>query len=629
MSDPSNTDGQYVVVARRYRPQGFGELVGQSMVSQALSNAIETDRVGHAYLFTGARGVGKTSTARILSKALNCSKGPTPSPCLECDICQSIATGEDVDVLEIDGASNRGIDEIRQLRSNVNVRPSRSRYKIYIIDEVHMLTKEAFNALLKTLEEPPPHVKFIFCTTDPEKIPITVLSRCQRFDFSPVGTEEIVNRLRHIVETEGSTADDEALRVLARKAAGSVRDSQSLLEQLMSFTSEHITLDAVNEMLGTAGTERLHGMLKSLAERDASGALQELDKAIGEGVDAGQLAEQLIGCVRDLLALSVGASPELMLHSAASEADTMKEIAENWGTPNLLAAAQILDQALGRMRLVTHARVLLETALIRIAKLEDLQALSEVITQIQSGSPPPAAKKKTQTVAEASPPSQPKVNTTRIDGAHESSSAAHTKSKPPAAYQTAPEHASPTAQQQSTPSAAKTSQQETATQPVPSKGGSTQKIGMQEALEPSNTTQVRPQTRGGNEEGQRIWRQTISKLEGLAADCASQFEHAANSAPNRLVITFPAGYTSSKAFCERPEKLVEIERIASEVAGQKLKLEFQVRAGERPKNSAPPRKAASARQRQREVLQHPFVKRALEVFEGEVTGVSGPKQHRS
>ncbi len=183
-----NPAPSYVVVARRYRPQGFGELIGQEHVSQALSNAIATNRVGHAYLFTGARGTGKTSTARILAKALNCVHGPTATPCNECDICHSISTGDDVDVLEIDGASNRGIDEIRQLRQNVNVRPSRSRFKIYIIDEVHMLTREAFNALLKTLEEPPEHVKFIFCTTEATKIPITILSRCQRFDFAGIST---------------------------------------------------------------------------------------------------------------------------------------------------------------------------------------------------------------------------------------------------------------------------------------------------------------------------------------------------------------------------------------------------------------------------------------------------------
>src|SRR5881392_1571982 len=202
-SDGENPrDSQYVVVARRYRPQDFGQLIGQDQVAQALANAINTNRVGHAYLFTGARGVGKTSTARIFAKALNCVNGPTTTPCGVCDMCQGIASGGDVDCLEIDGASNRGIDEIRQLRSNVNVRPSRARYKIYIIDEVHMLTREAFNALLKTLEEPPEHVKFIFCTTEANKIPITILSRCQRFDFAGIRSASIVDRLSQIVAAE-------------------------------------------------------------------------------------------------------------------------------------------------------------------------------------------------------------------------------------------------------------------------------------------------------------------------------------------------------------------------------------------------------------------------------------------
>src|SRR5215472_5912337 len=197
----------YTVLARRYRPQGFGDLVGQEAVAQALVNALNSNRVAHAYLFTGARGVGKTSTARILAKALNCVKGPTATPCDQCEICRSIASGEDVDVLEIDGASNRGIDEVREIRQNVQYRPGRSRFKIYIVDEVHMLTPPAFNALLKTLEEPPPHVKFIFATTEVQKIPITILSRCQRFDFAGIGTARLVERLREIARGEGVQAD--------------------------------------------------------------------------------------------------------------------------------------------------------------------------------------------------------------------------------------------------------------------------------------------------------------------------------------------------------------------------------------------------------------------------------------
>src|SRR5688572_29820136 len=283
---------EYVVVARRYRPQDFSQLIGQGQVAQALANAITTNRVGHAYLFTGARGVGKTSTARIFAKALNCVRGPTIAPCGECDVCQGIASGQDMDVIEIDGASNRGIDEIRQLRSNVNVRPSRARFKIYIIDEVHMLTTQAFNALLKTLKEPPEHVKFIFCTTEADKIPITVLSRCQRFDFSPIELKSIVERLRLICQTEGIQAEDEALQIIARRAAGSMRDSQSLLEQLLSFGGRRITVTDVNSMLGTADSGRLATLMGLIANHDGAAVLREVNAAIQEGVDPGALCEQ-------------------------------------------------------------------------------------------------------------------------------------------------------------------------------------------------------------------------------------------------------------------------------------------------------------------------------------------------
>ncbi|MEZ6071469.1 MAG: DNA polymerase III subunit gamma/tau [Pirellulales bacterium] len=299
--------GQYVVVARRYRPQRFEDLIGQEHIAQSLAGAINSDRVGHAYLFTGARGVGKTSAARIMAKALNCGRGPTTTPCGECDICQRVSTGDDVDVLEIDGASNRGIDEIRELRQNATVRPSRARYKIYIIDEVHMLTREAFNALLKTLEEPPAHVKFIFCTTEPEKIPVTILSRCQRFDFAGIRTEDIARRLSQIVTSEGVEAEPEAISLLARRAAGSMRDSQSLLEQLLSFGHDKISVADVHHLLGTADDRLVHAIVEQLAGHDAASAIASLDEAVAAGVDVGQLLGQLLGYLRDVLVVSTGA----------------------------------------------------------------------------------------------------------------------------------------------------------------------------------------------------------------------------------------------------------------------------------------------------------------------------------
>src|SRR5437773_843938 len=256
---------KYQVIARKFRPQVFSEVVGQKPILQTLQNAVQLNRTGHAYLFSGPRGTGKTSTARIFAKALNCVNGPTTTPCGVCDMCQGIASGSDIDCLEIDGASNRGIAEIRQLRSNVNVRPSRARYKIYIIDEVHMLTTQAFNALLKTLEEPPEHVKFIFCTTEADKIPSTVLSRCQRFDFAPIGMRSIVDRLQQICASEGVEAEPEALQIVARRAAGSMRDSQSLLEQLLSFGGPKSAVVDVHSLLGTAHSARLASLANCVA----------------------------------------------------------------------------------------------------------------------------------------------------------------------------------------------------------------------------------------------------------------------------------------------------------------------------------------------------------------------------
>ncbi|KAA5539597.1 DNA polymerase III subunit gamma/tau [Roseiconus nitratireducens] len=383
----SNQDPSYVVVARRYRPRTFEELVGQEHVGRALKNAIETGRVGHAYLFTGARGVGKTSTARIFAKALNNPGGPAAVPDNDSDIAQAIDSGEDIDVIEIDGASNRGIDEIRSLRANVGVRPSRSRYKIYIIDEVHMLTQAAFNALLKTLEEPPEHVKFIFCTTDPEKMPITVLSRCQRFDFAPVEVPKIVKRLREIVTAENAEADEDALELVARRAAGSMRDSQSLLEQVLSFTDGKLTADSVHAMLGTADDDRLHALAQAMSDRDSASALGQLDQAIDAGVDAGRLAEQLLGYFRDLMAVTVGCDASLQRHTAASMHEELKKLGDTWGLQTVLAVVAMIDQTLVRVRHSVYGRVLLEATVIQICNLPDLQAISDLAAAASNGLP--------------------------------------------------------------------------------------------------------------------------------------------------------------------------------------------------------------------------------------------------
>lgn len=420
-TDETPTAEGYTVLARRYRPQTFLDIIGQEPVARALANALKGNRVAHAYLFTGARGVGKTSTARILAKALNCEKGPTATPCGECEICKNIAAGEDVDVLEIDGASNRRIDEIRDIRSNVQYRPSRARYKIYIIDEVHMLTKEAFNALLKTLEEPPPHVKFIFATTEVEKVPITILSRCQRFDFAGISVSRIVDHLRDIVAREGMQADEEAIELVARRAGGSMRDAQSLLDQLLAFGGERLTTDQVHALLGTAGDERIVALAESVLEHDVKKALELLDEAVVTGLQLGELLDQMIVYWRDLMVVHCAGVEGRDLSVPSRHRETLLRQAKALNLDAILAGLDVLSLSKGQLKISNHGRTLVEMALVRLGRLENLVALPNLVrmlSQQRAGTataassatvaPPEGLKKKPLTTApeNGTPPSQ-------------------------------------------------------------------------------------------------------------------------------------------------------------------------------------------------------------------------------
>lgn len=402
---------EYTVLARRYRPQQFADLVGQEPVAQSLINAIQSNRVAHAYLFTGARGVGKTSTARILAKALNCVKGPTGTPCDECDLCKAIAAGEDLDVLEIDGASNRGIDEVREIRQNVQFRPSRARYKIYIIDEVHMLTGPAFNALLKTLEEPPAHVKFIFATTEALKIPITILSRCQRFDFTGIGMAGIVDRLKAIVAAEGMEADLEALEIVARRAGGSMRDAQSLLDQLLAFGSKKLTSDQVHQLLGTANEDRVAALASAVLDHAPQQALHLLSQAVDQGLQLGELLDQLIEYWRDLMVVNCAGLENQALSISGNQRAVLKEQAERLTPDTILAGLDVLVSAKNRMRFSGHGRVLFEMALVRLCLLENLVPLAQLVQLVagEGGVLPAGKTAKTGSVAGSSVPPAPLV----------------------------------------------------------------------------------------------------------------------------------------------------------------------------------------------------------------------------
>ena len=402
-SPPNQPDGEspgYTVIARRYRPQRFEDVVGQDHVVQSLRNAIRLNRVTHAYLFSGTRGVGKTSVARIFAKCLNCVHGPTEEPCNRCDVCRLISVGQDVDVVEIDGASNNGVEAVRELRQNAGLRPSRSRYKIYYIDEVHMLSTGAFNALLKTLEEPPEHVKFFFATTEPNRIPVTVLSRCQRYDFAGISPEQVVETLTEICGREGVEAEPEALRAVARRAAGSMRDAQSLLEQLLSAGGDTLTVEVVHQRLGTASDERLLDLVDALSARDPAAALRLVDAASNEGVQPTDLLNGLLEFLRDAMVLAAGGEG-ILLAATPRQAPRLKDAADRWSIDAVVAVLQIMAEARGRLRGSPHGRLLVELAVVRAARLEHFEELGDLIGRLSAldagqplSSPSPDVKKK-------------------------------------------------------------------------------------------------------------------------------------------------------------------------------------------------------------------------------------------
>ena len=606
---------EYEVVARKYRPQTFADLVGQEHVAKGLQGAIETNRVGHAYLFTGARGVGKTSAARILAKALNCVHGPTPTPCNECDICRSITAFSDMDVLEIDGASNNGVDNIRELRQNALVRPSRARYKIYIIDEVHMLSISAFNALLKTLEEPPEHVKFIFCTTESQKIPITILSRCQRYDFAGIQTPNIVTRLRQIAEQEGMTAETEALELIARRAAGSMRDSQSLLEQLLALGKTEVRTTDVHEMLGTANTARLKQIVAYLVQRNSAGAIGELDAAVKEGVDVGQLIDQLLGLLRDCMAAAVGCSADNMLYTSSSEFEDLQAVARQWGLETILAVVGILDQALARLRYSTHGRILVELALVRICKLDDLDNLATWIGRLAAGQVPSGP---SGTQPARSLPAPPVQTSSPMPPRNASPVASPSLSSLPDAKKKADLNRDlNSGTSQESIEAANAALDEEAPEGV--------QYDSREAAKTAVTQSIG--TRLTPENAAAIWQQVADALGGFGQSCAAAAVRFTTPGPQRLAVHFVKKDNFSKTFLEKPETLPQVEKALAEATGERVRVEFALdedgpEAGDKPPE---PRRPASNRQRLLEKSQHPLVKHALELFRATAVRVEEPE----
>ena len=370
----------YVALYRRWRPQNFDTLVGQQPVKQALTNALTSGRIAHAYLFAGPRGTGKTSTARILAKALNCDHGPTPNPCGECDNCRRIAEGSSMDVFEIDAASNRGIDEIKALRDQLAFTPVDCRYKVYIIDEVHMLTTEAFNALLKTLEEPPSHVIFILATTDPHKIPATIHSRCQRFDFRRVTVEEIVQHLAMVAQGSGLEADEDALRLIAIQSEGGMRDALSLLDQC-GVMAKKITAVTVHEVLGIVGREALRALVEAIGRQDVPLALFQLAALLEQGKDVRQIVTELIEYLRALLLFK--AVPQYNEVYLTDTASNLESLAALYTSDRIMASEERLHAALVELRGTMRPRITAELCLLDLCRREG-SALASLTARVES-----------------------------------------------------------------------------------------------------------------------------------------------------------------------------------------------------------------------------------------------------
>ncbi len=404
---------KYQVIARKFRPQVFEDVVGQKPIVQTLQNAVQMDRIGHAYLFSGPRGVGKTTTARILAKSLNCAEGPTITPCNRCPACEEISAGRSIDVFEIDAASNTGVDNIRELRESAKYAPARSRYKIFIIDEVHMLSTSAFNALLKILEEPPPHVVFIMATTERHKLPATVLSRCQQFTFRTISPVEIQAHLQQIAECEGVSIDERALSYIVKASEGSMRDAQSLLDQIISFSGQQVIDEDVRDLLGLIPSEILDRTLEALAGRDSKALIENIGQVVDQGLNLQQYLREFVSRVRDMLVLKLGLEERIL--GSSEEKRALGARAERFSEQDLIRFFDILLRLENELRWASQPRFHLEVGFVKLAKIAHVRDIEDVLREVKhsggTGSLTPSTPVATaprMTPAPTEPPHQPR-----------------------------------------------------------------------------------------------------------------------------------------------------------------------------------------------------------------------------
>ena len=553
----------YTVLARKYRSQTFDEVIGQDPIAKTLKNAIKTGKVAHAYLFTGTRGVGKTTMARILAKSLNChrSKAPTTKPCCKCESCVAINIGEDIDVIEIDGATNNGVEQVRQLRENAIYRPARSRYKIYIIDEVHMLSVAAFNALLKTLEEPPSHIKFIFATTEPNKVIATIQSRCQRFDFSNISAAKIAEQLKSVLKQENMEYQEDLILPLAKMANGSMRDGLSLLDRLISTGAQPLTVDLLEEYLGQPNAEKIHGLVSQIGDSNAGGTLTAADDLINTGLSEVQIADALIHFMRDMMVIKAAGAQSDFLALTDEQRRRAGELAEKFDTAALVYSITTLERLRWAMKNSDAPRALLEASLLRFALSEHFLNIDELVSQARS-SPRPAVKKKE-----------------RID-------------------------------------------REVSTEVPPDEGKPRQAIDY-----PVPDTQSTANDAPERTDSQSIQDRWQDILGALAAKLGNGTASLLNSAtPTRfrdgvLTLEFDASARMQKQMCESNHRTEQIRSVLAEQLGVPVSLKFELAGGDKVQAEPSTRRAKTSSQRKNEIVSDPAVKTVLMGLDASITRI--------
>jgi len=613
----------YQVSARKYRPGTFDDVIGQSHVVQTLMNSIATKRIAHAFLFSGTRGVGKTTVARILAKALNCEQGPTGSPCNTCANCQEITQGTSVDVVEIDGASNTSVDDVREIRENVKFTPFRGQYRVYIIDEVHMLSNSAFNALLKTLEEPPSHVVFIFATTEIHKIPATILSRCQHYNFRRISKAEIVQRLRHVADQDGLTIEDRSLMALARASEGSMRDGLSLLDQVIAFGGKTIRHHDLETLLGAVPQERVRAMVEAVIDQNSAKALQVIAGLLDQGHDVRAYCADLVEYVRNMLvAAVVPAGPELrgLIEATDEDLTQLARDAEQFSVEHLQELFRLWAAAEDHLRVSAHPRFVLETAAVRATRLlrapESPAGLPGV--NVQSSATPVDRATGTRTSMSSSEkvvsPKPTKRDTVK------SSSDAGDKPVVPSASAPAPapvarprEAVVPSSQ---TPAPSIPSAQASATAQVPVESASPK------PEPPSHRATASPSA-------EINWEEFQEAVSGQHPNIAPFLEmgRVVKIEGGLVTLGFTKQATVARAMLEKEDNLQSLAALGERIYGTALRVRIIEVAEQDPEATPTMKQLRVAKEQEQRVIltqqakAHPLVKQALEMFGGELAEV--------